>query len=160
MQKHKKAREIINEFIELCNQQNIGYEILTDVSIHNDSGALYAMAKATVSMNGTVTNAHKLFYQKEPVGAQKDSTFAAAAETIAVARAIALITPTDELTLQEEFDELILFTVKRISELFQINTRSAKEYVQGLQNDVLRERASVYLESLFTKASMQGAVKP
>lgn len=161
MQKYKTARQRINEFIQMAKEKGVGYKISTYVDI-SGSEPQYAMAKATVSLvDGSASaTASKLFYQKEEVAGQKDATFAAAAETIAIARAIALLMPdNDEMAVQEEFDELLLVTVKRVNELFQINNRGAREYVQSIQNDTLRERASIYLESLFTKASMQGATK-
>jgi len=157
-QKYKPARQRINEFIQYCEASGLSYTIDVDVTLAPDLS--YAFAKARIKMGNDEVCAHKLFYQKEAVGGQKDATFAAGAETIAVARAIALLIPdNDEMAVQEEFDELLLFTVRRVNELFQISGRSAKDYVNTLQNETLRERASIYLDSLFTKTAMQ-AVKP
>ena len=160
MQKYKTAREKINQFVRHMEEKGDSYSIKTKVKLSPD--ASYAFAKAKVVIHGVATaTAHKLFFQKEDVNGQKDATFAAGAETIAIARAIALLIPdNDEMAVQEEFDELLLFTVKRVNELFQISGRSAREYVNTLQNTTLRERASIYLESLFTKTAMQAAIKP
>ena len=159
MQKYKTARQRINDFIRHCEEQKLDYKIDIDVSLAPDMA--YAFAKARITMGKNEVCAHKLFYQKEAIDGQKDATFAAGAETIAIARAIALLLPdNDEMAVQEEFDELLLFTVKRVNELFQISGRSAREYVNTLQNTTLRERASIYLESLFTKTAMQAAIKP
>lgn len=158
MQKYKTARQRINDFIRHCEEKGYSYSIKTKIKL----SAEHAFAKAEVVIHGIATaTAHKLFYQKEAIDGQKDATFAAGAETIAIARAIALLIPdSDEMAVQEEFDELLLFTVKRVNELFQISGRSAREYVNTLQNTTLRERASIYLESLFTKTAMQAAIKP
>ena len=158
MQKYKTARQRINDFIRYCEEKGYSYSIKTKIKL----SAEHAFAKAEVVIHGIATaTAHKLFYQKEAIDGQKDATFAAGAETIAIARAIALLIPdNDEMAVQEEFDELLLFTVKRVNELFQISGRSAREYVNTLQNTTLRERASIYLESLFTKTAMQAAIKP
>jgi len=158
MQKYKTARQRINDFIRYCEEKGFSYSIKTKIRLSDDS----AFAKAEVVIHGIATaTAHKLFYQKEAIDGQKDATFAAGAETIAIARAIALLLPdNDEMAVQEEFDELLLFTVKRVNELFQISGRSAREYVNTIQNTTLRERASIYLESLFTKTAMQAAIKP
>lgn len=158
MQKYKTARQRINDFIRYCEEKGFSYSIKTKIKL----SAEHAFAKAEVAIHGIATaTAHKLFYQKEAIDGQKDATFAAGAETIAIARAIALLLPdNDEMAVQEEFDELLLFTVKRVNELFQISGRSAREYVNTLQNTTLRERASIYLESLFTKTAMQAAIKP
>lgn len=158
MQKYKTARQRINDFIRYCEEKGYSYSIKTKIKLSTE----HAFAKAEVVIHGIATaTAHKLFYQKEAIDGQKDATFAAGAETIAIARAIALLLPdNDEISVQEEFDELLLFTVKRVNELFQISGRSAREYVNTLQNTTLRERASIYLESLFTKTAMQAAIKP
>ena len=159
MQKYKTAREKINQFVRHMEEKGDSYSIKTKVKLSPD--ASYAFAKARITMGKNEVCAHKLFYQKEDVNGQKDATFAAGAETIAIARAISLLLPdNDEMAVQEEFDELLLFTVKRVNELFQISGRSAREYVNTLQNTTLRERASIYLESLFTKTAMQAAIKP
>ena len=158
MQKYKTARQRINDFIRYCEEKGYSYSIKTKIKL----SAEHAFAKAEVVIHGIATaTAHKLFYQKEAIDGQKDATFAAGAETIAIARAIALLIPdNDEMAVQEEFDELLLFTVKRVNELFQISGRSAREYVNTLQNPTLRERASIYRDSLFTKTAMQAAIKP
>lgn len=158
-QKFKTSRQRINELKSYCDLEGLSYEIKSSVSLAPDMS--YAFAKAEVSLaNGCAAQAHKLFYRKPTVDGIEDSSFAAGAETIAIARAIALLLQDgSEVAVQEEFDELVVFTTKRVNELYQISTRGAKDYVNNIQNDDLRVKASIYLESLLTKTAMQNANK-
>lgn len=81
----------------------------------------------------------------------------AAAETIAIGRAIGFYFEENESSTQEEYEELVLMTCKRIMELYNISYAGAKRFVADIQNEDLRIKGQTYLESLMTKDSLNKA---
>jgi hypothetical protein len=118
----------------------------------------WCLAKATVTTMDKIATGHKLMWKRGDVDGQADATFVGAAETMAIARAIGFITGEEDVT-QEEFDELLVFTIKRVNELYQSSAKSAKDYVNQIVNDDLRQKATVYLETLLTKTAASFAVQ-
>ena len=119
----------------------------------------WCLAKAIViTADGQTFVGHKLMWRKDDADGQPDATFVGAAETMAIARAIGFCFGEEDMA-QEEFDELLVFTIKRVNELYQSSTRSAKEYVNSILNDDLRQKATVYLEPLLTKTAASFAVQ-
>lgn len=149
----KTSKQRINEFVE--GKEHLSIE--TDITIAPDGS--WCLAKSTVKSGGLSATGHKMMHRRPDADGQKDTTFIGAAETMAVARAIAYLMPTEEDVSQEEFDELVVFTIKRVNELHQISARGAREFVNAILNDELRQKASLYLESLLTKASASFAIK-
>jgi hypothetical protein len=94
-------------------------------------------------------------YRKPDVDGIKDATFVAAAETIAIGRAIGFFFEEEETATQEEYDELVLMTCKRIMELYNISYSGARQFVTDIQNEDLRIKGQVYLEGLHTREAMK-----
>lgn len=148
----KTARQRINEFIKTGK-----VEMRTELKL--DPEMKWCLAKAIViTADGQTFAGHKLMWRKDDADGQPDATFVGAAETMAIARAIGFCFGEEDMA-QEEFDELLVFTIKRVNELYQSSTRSAKEYVNSILNDDLRQKATVYLETLLTKTAASFAVQ-
>jgi hypothetical protein len=148
----KTARQRINEFIKTGK-----VEMRTELKL--DPEMKWCLAKAIViTADGQTFAGHKLMWRKDDADGQPDATFVGAAETMAIARAIGFFFGEEDMA-QEEFDELLVFTIKRVNELYQSSTRSAKEYVNSILNDDLRQKATVYLETLLTKTAASFAVQ-
>jgi hypothetical protein len=130
----------------------IEYKIETEVTLASDLS--YCVAKATITCDGIKTSAHKLMFKKPDTQGIPDATFVAAAETIAIGRAIGFFFEEDETATEEEYQELVLITCKRIFELYQISYSGARQYVNDISNDDLRIKAQTYLESLMTKEAL------
>jgi hypothetical protein len=119
----------------------------------------WCLAKAIViTADGQTFAGHKLMWRKDDADGQPDATFVGAAETMAIARAIGFCFGEEDMA-QEEFDELLVFTIKRVNELYQSSAKSAKDYVNQIVNDDLRQKATVYLETLLTKTAASFAVQ-
>ena len=147
----KTSRQRITEFIKTGQVQ-----MSTEITLAPDMS--WCLAKATIVTEvGNAFTGHKLMWRKDDAG-QPDATFVGAAETMAIARAIGFFFGEEDIT-REEFDELLVFTIKRVNELYQSSTRSAKEYVNSILNDDLRQKATVYLETLLTKTAASFAVQ-
>lgn len=155
MKQRKTARDRINSLIQWCAEIGIEFQITTEVSIADDLS--YCIAKATVTVGEQKTQGTKLMFRKPDAGGIKDATFVAAAETIAIGRAIGFFFEEDETATQEEYDELVLMTCKRIMELYQISYSGARQFVMDIQHDDLRIKGQTYLESLHTKEALKKA---
>jgi len=148
----KTSRQRIAEFVKTGS-----VEISSQIA--HDPEMKWCLVKATVlTAEGQRFTGHKLMWRKDDADGQPDATFVGAAETMAIARAIGFFFGEEDMA-QEEFDELLVFTIKRVNELYQSSTRSAKEYVNSILNDDLRQKATVYLETLLTKTAASFAVQ-
>ena len=148
----KTSRQRITEFIKTGQVQ-----MSTEITLAPNMS--WCLAKATIVTEvGNTFTGHKLMWRKDDADGQPDATFVGAAETMAIARAIGFCFGEEDMA-QEEFDELLVFTIKRVNELYQSSTRSAKEYVNSILNDDLRQKATVYLETLLTKTAASFAVQ-
>lgn len=155
MEKRQTSRDRINRLIRDCNNIGIEFKILTDVKIADDLS--YCIAKATITVGEQKVQGTKLMYRKPDVDGIKDATFVAAAETIAIGRAIGFFFEEEETATQEEYDELVLMTCKRIMELYNISYSGARQFVNDIQNEDLRIKGQVYLEGLHTREAMKKA---
>ena len=155
MTKRKTSRERINELLRYANDLGLQFQIETDVVLAPDLS--YCLANAQVTVEGCTTTAHKMMFRKPDVDGLKDATFVAAAETIAIGRAIGFFFEEEETATQEEYDELVLMTCKRIMELYNISYSGARQFVNDIQNDDLRIKGQIYLESLHTKEAVKRA---
>lgn len=155
MTKRKTSRERINELIRYANNLGLQFQIETDVVLGPDLS--YCLATAEINVEGSITTAHKMMFRKPDVDGLKDATFVAAAETIAIGRAIGFFFEEEETATQEEYDELVLMTCKRIMELYNISYSGARQFVNDIQNDDLRIKGQIYLESLHTKEAVKRA---
>jgi hypothetical protein len=99
-----------------------------------------------------------MMYRKPDAQGVPDATFVAAAETIAIGRAIGFLFQEEETATEEEYQELVLMTCKRIFELYQISYSGARQYVNDISNEDLRIKAQTYLESLMTKEALNKAL--
>jgi hypothetical protein len=154
--KRQTARDRINKLIEWCQEIGLEHQIETEVSLAPDLS--YCVAKATVSYDGIKSTAHKMMYRKPDAQGVPDATFVAAAETIAIGRAIGFLFQEEETATEEEYQELVLMTCKRIFELYQISYSGARQYVNDISNEDLRIKAQTYLESLMTKEALNKAL--
>lgn len=155
MTTRKTSRQRINDFLRYSNDLGLEYKIETSIKIADDLS--YCLASAKVTCENSSTTGHKMMFRKPDVDGIKDATFVAAAETIAIGRAIGFFFEEDEIATQEEYDELVLMTCKRIMELYNISYSGARQFVNDIQNEDLRIKAQIYLESLHTKEAVKRA---
>jgi len=156
MKNRTSARQRINRLIQWCNEIGLEHTIQTEITLAADLS--YCLAKATIEVDGIKTTAHKLMFRKPDVDKLPDATFVAAAETIAVGRAIGFFFDEEEIATEEEYQELVLMTCKRIQELYKISYSGARAFVNDIQNDDLRVKGQTYLESLMTKEAVNKAL--
>lgn len=156
MKNRTTARQRINRLIEWCYDLGLEHKILTEIKIADDLS--YCVAKATIEVDGIKTTAHKLMFRKPDAQGVPDATFVAAAETIAIGRAIGFFFDEEESATEEEYQELVLMTCKRIMELYKISYSGARQYVNDISNEDLRIKGQTYLESLMTKESINKAI--
>ena len=156
MRQRTTSRQRINKFITWCNEVGSSYEIKTEVKLADDLS--WCLVKATVEVDGIKTTAHKMMFRRPDVDGIPDPTYVGAAETMCIGRAIGLFFEEDESATEEEYQELILMTCKRIMELYKISYSGARAFVNDIQNDDLRVKGQTYLESLMTKEAINKAI--
>lgn len=150
-------------FQDWCEKNGYTYRISTQVEISGD----FALAKATVAVFGEdkltpiyKADGHKMMHFKPEAMGVKDTSAYSASETIAISRAIGFIMPgVDEITVQEDINDLIIYTLKMVGEKFGISEYEAKRYVEGIDNDSLREIAAKHLSSISAKAAISKAAQ-
>lgn len=153
------ARERLTRFQEWCKELGYSYHIDTDVSITPDGEA--ALAKATVSvfqvdsLPDYKATGNKMVYFKDEVTDSKDTSAYSAAETMAISRALGFILPgLDDISTEEEWNAVILQTLRVVSEKLNISEIEARRYIETLRSDELREHALRHLGNLITKRAL------
>lgn len=161
----KTAREKINEFIAWCNENSYEYALEVKISKGGDGEEKYAIAKAKlrITKNFNLVRSsvgHKIVYQKPIADGMQDTSYVSAAETMAISRAISFAMYDDsDIHSAEDFDELLIFNTKRISDLYKISEKSARDFISTINNEELKSKCASFLDAIVSRAAVNAAAK-